>query len=297
MHTSTSIGPEWFVEACEHAPQPGQVVVEGCRVRYLSWKPDTVSGAPLLLLHGSTAHAHWWSHLAPILARDRHVVAMDVSGHGDSDHRPGYALDLWADEMLAVAAEIDPHDRGLFVVGHSLGGHIATAAAARREHRLRGLVVCETVTERRQRDPGERPASGRKRSYPSVEDALGRFRLTPPQSGSLPFIVDRVARQSLREQEGGWTWKFDPGFMTGSPRSHRGLLDFIAQVPCRVACVYAQHGLVTRDAANRLAAASPRPMAVVELPLAGHHPMLDQPLALVAAINGIVAVWEAAGAR
>ncbi|MEY2567467.1 MAG: hypothetical protein QOE35_1996 [Actinomycetota bacterium] len=293
MNITTLTAPEWFVEACEDAPRAGEVVVEGCRVRYLSWTPEVVARAPVLLLHGSTAHAHWWSHLAPLLARDRQVVAMDISGHGDSDHRAAYSLDLWADELVAVAAEIDPHDRGLFVVGHSLGGHIATAAAVRGGHRLSGLVVCETVTERRQRDPGERPASTRKRSYPSVDDALGRFRLTPAQSGSLPFIVDRVARQSLRKHADGWTWKFDPGFMTGSPRAHGALLELVAQVPCPLACVHAQHGLVSRDAANRLAAASPRPVAVVELPLAGHHPMLDQPLALVAAIIGILAVWEA----
>ncbi|MEY2455238.1 MAG: hypothetical protein QOK06_332 [Acidimicrobiaceae bacterium] len=287
----------WFVHACTHAPQPGEVTVDGCRVRYLSWGPDTVAATPLLLLHGSTAHAHWWSHLAPILATDRRVVAMDISGHGDSDHRPAYSLDLWAEEMLAVAGAIDPHGAGIFVVGHSLGGHIATVAAARAEHRLAGLVVCETVVERRQRDPGERPANGRssggRRFYLTIEDALARFRLTPPQSGSLPFIVDRVARHSLRQEEDGWRWKFDPGFMSGSPRSHRAMLDVVARVPCPVACIYAEHGLVSRDAAQRVAAAASRPAAVVELPATGHHPMLDQPLALVAAIHGITGVWEA----
>jgi pimeloyl-ACP methyl ester carboxylesterase len=285
--------PEWFVDACGQSPRQGEVTLDGCRVRYLTWEPDTVSAGPLLLLHGSTAHSHWWSHLAPLLAADRRVVAMDISGHGDSDHRPRYSLDLWADEMIAVARAIDPDGSGLFVLGHSLGGHIAAVAAAREQHRLAGLVLCETVTERRQRDPGERPASGRTRCYPTVDEALARFRLTPRQTGSLPFVVDRVARQSLRHDADGWTWKFDPGFIGGSPRSRRAMLDVVARAPCPVACVYAEHGLVSRAAAERLVAAATSPAALVELPAAGHHPMLDHPLALVAAVRGILGVWAA----
>jgi pimeloyl-ACP methyl ester carboxylesterase len=195
--------------------------------------------------------------------------------------------------MLAVTRAVDPHEAGLFVIGHSLGGHIATVAAARGEHPLAGVIQCDTVVERRQRDPLERRASGRRKHYPTLEDAVSHFRLTPPQHESMPFIVDRVARRSLRRSEDGWRWKFDPGFMSGSPRSHRGVLEVASRVPCPIGCIYAEHGLVSREAAARLAAAASGPVPIVELPAAGHHPMLDHPLALVAAIRGIVATWEA----
>jgi pimeloyl-ACP methyl ester carboxylesterase len=285
--------PEWFVNACAQAPSTGETVVDGYRVRFLRWAPETPTAPPLLLLHGSTAHAHWWSHLAPLLAADRHVVAMDITGHGDSDHRARYGVDLWADELLAVARAIDPAQTGVVVVGHSLGGHIATVAATRDEHPFTGVIQCETVVGPRQRDPRERPATGGKRYYASAEAAVARFRLTPPQRESLSFITGRIARQSLRQYPEGWSWKFDPGFLTGSPRSHSALLDVVARLHCPIACIYAEHGLVSRDAAARVAAAAIVPATIVELPATGHHPMLDQPLALVAAIRGIIATWEA----
>jgi pimeloyl-ACP methyl ester carboxylesterase len=291
--TGVGVEPAWFADACARAPKTGEVVVGNCPVRFLSWQPDTVTAAPLLLLHGSTAHAHWWSHLAPILAVDRAVAAMDISGHGDSGHRRVYTLELWTDEMLAVARAVDPDEGGLFVVGHSLGGHIATVAAARGEHPLAGVIQCDTVVERPEHDPREGPTAGGRRYYPTLADALAHFRLTPPQPESLPFIVDRVARRSLSKHASGWRWKFDPGFMTASPRSHSAVIDVVSRVPCPIACIYAEHGLVSRDAAERLAAAARRPVPTVMLAASGHHPMLDHPLALVAAIRGIIATWEA----
>jgi pimeloyl-ACP methyl ester carboxylesterase len=287
--------PTWFVDACARTPKTGEVIVEGRVVRHLCWEPARTTAAPLLLLHGATAHAHWWSHLAPLLALDRRVVAMDISGHGDSDHRPSYSIELWADEMLATARTIDPHETGLFVIGHSLGGHIATVAAARGEHRFAGVIQCDTVVERRERGRGarERADAGRRRYYPTLEEAITHFRLTPPQDGSLPFIVDRVVRRSLTKYVDGWSWKFDLGFLRKSSPSHDSVLDVAPRVPCPIGCIHAEHGLVSPDAAKRLAAAASRPGPIVELPAAGHHPMLDQPLALVGAIRGIVATWEA----
>ena len=41
----------------------------------------------LLLVHGNAAHAYWWSFIAPLLARDYNVAAMDLSGMGDSGWR------------------------------------------------------------------------------------------------------------------------------------------------------------------------------------------------------------------
>jgi pimeloyl-ACP methyl ester carboxylesterase len=218
---------------------------------------------------------------------------MDFSGHGDSDYRTRYSVDLWADEVLAVAQAVDPADAGVVIAGHSLGGHIATVAATRDEHRFTGVIQCETVVGPRRRDPNERPATGRKRYYPTQDDALARFRLTPPQRDSLPYITDRVTRRSLRLYPEGWSWKFDPGFLTGSPSSPNALLDVIARVRCPLACIYAEHGLVSQEAAARVAVAATVPVTAVELPASGHHPMLCHPLALVVAIRGIIATWEA----
>ena len=54
------------------------------------------------------------------------MVAIDLSGHGDSDHRYGYQLEQWTDEVAAVAAA-GGIDGPPVVIGHSLGGFVTIA--------------------------------------------------------------------------------------------------------------------------------------------------------------------------
>ena len=56
-----------------------------------------------MLVHGGAAHSGWWDHVAPLLTWHR-VVALDLTGHGDSDRREVYDMRLWAREVVAVAA-------------------------------------------------------------------------------------------------------------------------------------------------------------------------------------------------
>ena len=46
-----------------------------------------------MLVHGGAAHSRWWDHIGPLLADGRLVVAIDLSGHGDSARRESYSLD------------------------------------------------------------------------------------------------------------------------------------------------------------------------------------------------------------
>ena len=95
--------PEWFTKALATAPQERRVDVDGTTISYLAWGDPGPRG--LVLVHGGGAHAHWWDHIAPLLALDRRVLALDLSGHGDSGRRDSYTLDAWATEVLAVAAD------------------------------------------------------------------------------------------------------------------------------------------------------------------------------------------------
>ena len=76
--------PDWFARAIAQAPEHRDVVVAGARVAYRAWGP---AGAPgVVLVHGGAAHSGWWDHVAPLLTGHR-VVALDLTGHGDSDRR------------------------------------------------------------------------------------------------------------------------------------------------------------------------------------------------------------------
>lgn len=83
----------------------------------------------MLLLHGNFAHAHWWTPIAPFWAEDFDVVAMSMSGHGQSGWRDEYSFSQWAQEVMEVGRDAGFSDkRGCLLVAHSMGVAVAMVA-------------------------------------------------------------------------------------------------------------------------------------------------------------------------
>ena len=110
-----------------HAPTSRFIRVNGLALHYLEW--GKAGNPALILLHGGSAHAHWWDHIAPALARTHRVLALDLRGHGESawTHPPAYeVMDYVADlEGVVTALELDAP----VLMGHSLGGFVALCYA------------------------------------------------------------------------------------------------------------------------------------------------------------------------
>ncbi len=291
-------GPKWFEEALAIKPESCFVTVAGAKIHYLRWGDRSRPG--LLLVHGNAAHAHWWDFIAPFLARDYNVAAMDLSGMGDSDWRAdGYDMELFAREEIAVC-----EDAGMFkldeppvIVAHSFGGFVTMLTGGLYGDRLAGVVIVDSPV-----NPPDRPGGPPKREikphhiYPTLGAAMARFRLMPPQTAENLYLVDWVARHSLKEVPGpdgqtGFTWKFDPAiwqrFSIGDTAER------LKATRCRIAVFRGEHSVLLPPSIgaymfNLLGRAAP----VVEIPQAQHHIMLDQPLALVAALRALLADWE-----
>ena len=77
--------PEWFLTAIGTPAKLGIVDVEGASITYRTYGDREDRG--IVLVHGGAAHARWWDHIAPLLATGHMVVALDLSGHGDSGRR------------------------------------------------------------------------------------------------------------------------------------------------------------------------------------------------------------------
>jgi pimeloyl-ACP methyl ester carboxylesterase len=283
--------PRWFEEALATSYDDRRVDVDGCAIHYLRWGDAAKPG--LVLVHGGAAHAHWWSFLAPLLTRQYHVVALDLSGHGDSGRRAEYPREVWAREVMAVAA-----DAGIVgapvLVGHSLGGLVSIVAASLYGDRLAGAVIVDSPV--RAPDPeSQEGARGRMfrnpKTYADVETALEHFHLMPPQPTTNPFIVRHVARHSLRQVDGGWTWKFDPRVFIRD--SMIPMSDYLADARCRVAVLRAEFSdLVPPETGEYMYELLDRNAPIVEIPQAYHHLILDQPLAFIAALRALLADWE-----
>ncbi|WP_284178061.1 alpha/beta hydrolase [Rhabdaerophilum sp. SD176] len=87
------------------------------------------AGRPIILLHGLGASSYMWRHLAPELAKNHRVIAIDLKGFGRSDKPAGAGYRI-EDHVAAVSAILDRlRLRDVTLVGHSLGGAVALLLA------------------------------------------------------------------------------------------------------------------------------------------------------------------------
>ncbi|WP_137725781.1 alpha/beta fold hydrolase [Prescottella subtropica] len=280
---------QWFRDALATPVETGTVPVTGADIAYRAWGETGRPG--IVLVHGGAAHARWWDHIGPQLVGGRRVVALDLSGHGDSGTREHYSLDLWADEIVAVASTSGIVGKPV-VVGHSMGGIVAFVASHLYGDRLAGVQIVDSPI--RQRTPEEeaarrKAAFGPKKVYPTRDEALARFRFVPPQESAVPCVREHIAETSLVAVDGGWSWKFDPAMFTRSG----GDTLAVARPRCPIAYFRSQHGIVSDELLADMRERFGPGAIVAEIPDAGHHTMIDQPLALVTGIRTVLAAWAA----
>src|SRR5258707_1726018 len=98
---------------------------------------------PLLLLHGLASAAVIWDLTAPLLARERRVVALDQRGHGQSDKLDdGYDFATIVADALAAAEALEFGER-FTVAGHSWGANVALELASAHPERVAALALVD----------------------------------------------------------------------------------------------------------------------------------------------------------
>lgn len=287
--------PDWFGAALAARPEYCVVDVRGCRIQVRLWG-DT-DNPPLVFVHGGGAHSGWWDHIAPLFTATHRVVALDLSGHGDSGTRPEYSMSMWAREVLA-AAEASGSSARPTLVGHSMGGWVGAAAAIRNGGLIDSVLVIDSPL--RDRIPAQSRLATRRRDTPGYRteaEILARFRAVPTQPVTLPYIERHIAAQSVRKTDSGWVWKFDPEIFGGlrleqTSDDEEILEQVFAGIPCRMGYLRCENGLVPPPMADQIRSLLQLRGPFVELAEAGHHPMLDQPLPLVATIRTLLEFWS-----
>ena len=123
-------------------PKDRFVDLRGLPFHYRDWGGD---GRPVLLLHGLASTCHIWDLVAPLLAEDLRIVAMDQRGHGQSAQvDEGYDFGT----VLGDAAAMIDHlgwERPI-IVGHSWGADVALELAVAHPQMAGGLIFVDGGT-------------------------------------------------------------------------------------------------------------------------------------------------------
>jgi pimeloyl-ACP methyl ester carboxylesterase len=273
------------------------LTANGLQLQCYEW--GTPGAAPVVLLHGGSAHSRWWDLFAAAIADAYYVVAIDLRGHGNSAPAdpPAYRIDDYADD---VAACIDALGlRQTVLVGHSLGALVAAAYAERAPERLAALGI---VDSQARISTAVARYMTRLRHFPQLlyrdlDTAIRRFRLLPTQTNADPALLAHIATHAMQQlPDGRWTLRFDRASLS-APQPH-DWLPTLQQLRCPILLVRGAHStLLPHDRFEGLLAALPHAEGI-EIPDAHHHVMLDNPPAFAAAVRAFLdKVYFPDGAR
>jgi pimeloyl-ACP methyl ester carboxylesterase len=244
--------------------------------------PD--DGQPVIALHGWLDNAATFSRLAPLLDGVR-IVALDLPGHGHSDHRPaGVAYNIWdyAHDVLLTAEQFGWQRFSL--LGHSMGAIVSVLLAGAMPERVERLALIDGVipntgeAETAPQKLGESLRAllavndKRKPVYASFEQAIeARMKGVGAVSHEA---AELLAQRGLMPVPGGYTWRTDARLMLPSPMrlSRAHALSFLQRVACPATLIMAERGLMTQPAMVKLS--ETLPFALYRLP-GGHHLHLD----------------------
>jgi pimeloyl-ACP methyl ester carboxylesterase len=208
-----------------HAPIERSIALPHLGLRAQVWGSD--SAPPLLALHGWLDNAASFATLAPLLADHWQVIALDLPGHGHSDHLPDGALYHFVDYVRYVLAAADALGlRRYSLLGHSMGAGIASLMAAAAPASIERLALIEGLgpigddgshTLQRFRDALMlAPANSSRglRVFRNIEQAASARAIA---SGLAAELARPIIERGLLEITDGWHWRSDPRLNRATP--------------------------------------------------------------------------------
>jgi len=272
---------EWFNESLLSTPTENFVEVEGAKIHYLTWGDTKNPG--LFFIHGFSANAHWWDFIAPAFIEDYCVVAIDLSGSGDSDHRETYSQEMYANEIKAVCDEMRWESADF--IAHSMGGSISLNATSIYPEIFKSLYLLDSIVilppDKVRNYSSNRSMIRADFIYEDEASAIESFRLIPPQPCRNEFLLNHIAINSYKQTEEGWLLKSD-GKMMKTYQS-KDLTETLMAIQCPIYIVY---GLMSQIFTQEILdytvyVGNIPPERVIGVPGTMHHLFVDDPLSVI----------------
>jgi pimeloyl-ACP methyl ester carboxylesterase len=254
----------------------------GLRLHYLEWGDP--AKPPMILLHGIARHAHTFDHVAPAFARDHHVIALDMRGHGDSAWSPegAYLVQDYVRDLEALVAAL--RLRRLTLLGNSTGGRVVQVFAGLHPDLVERIVVEDVGPERPQNIADafarrvEQEANGWATEEELVAQLVAANRRTPEP------LLRTYAHFGVKPRgDGRLVWKRDPNLVKGFVETE--LWGAVSKI--RAPALYVIGGgsrIVPPETQERLKRTLPD-CRVVVMPGLGHYPSEEDTEGFLAIVN------------
>lgn len=266
----------------------------GCRCSVAEWNPD--GKTVVVAFHGWLDNLATFEDLVKYLP-DVRIIAVDFPGHGHSSHLPP-GLSYHFIDNLFIIDDLVEHLRlkSVTLLGHSMGGAVATIYAAVQPTRVSKLLLIEAL------GPVTSPISQtndwlskavshrravkdkRKPIYETFDEALNT---RAEVSKIAPKLIKPLVERALMLTEGGYTWKADARLRIPSSirASEEQIRELLPKIKCPVLMIEAKEGLLTEESADYI---QQRKSLVNDLTIhlmdGGHHLHLEYPKAVAAEI-------------
>lgn len=248
-------------------------------------------GKPVMLaMHGWLDNAASFLPLMPYL-EDFHVVAIDMPGHGLSSHRSADAHYHFADWVYDMALLIESQQwRDITLLGHSMGGMVASMLAAVSGDKIKQMVLIEAIgfivtsadlaCDQLKKAIDSRMALKDKQSalHPSFESALKARVAAGDMSDKEASLL---LKRGLKQTPQGFIWRSDSRLRTQSAvrLSFEQAKSFIDNIHCPVLYIGGADGYKMVQQNYRVFHSFYHKLRSTEVP-GGHHCHMEQPKAM-----------------
>ena len=245
------------------------------------WELHRGAGAdvepPVICLHGWLDQGLAFARVAQ--GRSGRWLALDQRGHGGSGHAESGGYYHFPDYLADLDALVHTLGTRVTLVGHSMGGTVATMYAGACPDRVHRLVAIEglgalpvsesSMLKRTRQFLAQLRAPPPAIRVGSIEEAALRLQSRHPGLKASHAVL--LAEHGTRETEdGGLSWSFDPLHLTRAPYPFReeAYMEFLAAVTAPTLIVWGSDGWYPSDIQARRTSALRRAR---EITLEGGH--------------------------
>jgi lipase len=162
------------------------------------------AAAPVVCVHGVTGHGERFRRLAEERLADRHVIAVDLRGHGRSGYEPPWSLETHVEDLLETFDGRAPW------VGFSFGGRLVAELAQRAPDRVDRLVLLDPALRlpaRQAYEAAEEERSGV--SFASPDEAIdARYDSGSVISAPREFLEEEMRQHLVHGDDGRWRFRY-----------------------------------------------------------------------------------------